>query len=172
MSSPNYVSPGGEVVVDQFVSNEHWDEAREALSAAGVDLAVFEGEGTNLSIVRAMAHAKVEREISGQQAPQEQLARLGKAYERSVDRLIGQVTEVQEQITSARFGFCAFGIAVPNPDYQPPVVTHRADGGVSISYPSNSWNNNRYIFLDRTALKIWPRQARSASITLLYQERI
>lgn len=189
--TPNFRSPGGEVVADCFVSDEHWQGVQADLQSAGVDWTVFYGEGSNLAMVKKLAPFQLSAggatspvhknkpvpfrldDTDGRITNPDQRQRLNKAWDRSVQRLCQQVSAVGLQIEGAGYGFCAFGLALPNPDYVPVVA--------EIDEKSGNWcwretrehhERDPYVFYGESEVRRVPVVCDKMAVTLLYRECI
>ena len=133
MSRANYQSPKGEVLVVSFLDDDHWAKARDVITEAGADFSSFIGKDGSIQPVRNLAR-KIRTVGS-------------KEWQNTVSQLCNDVAEVEQTIKDSPYGFCNFGLAVPNPDYEPPVSKENPDGSFSVSF--SRINGDEYLFVGK-----------------------
>lgn len=130
---PNFRSPGGEVLVVDFISPERWAEAKADLDAAGIDFDKFIGKKGSVHPVR---NARYDSTSSDR-------------WRGAVSRLWGEVEEIRGMLDETPRRGVRFGLAIPSPLYEPPVSRVTEGGGLSTSFSGH----DEYEFMgDETAL--------------------
>ena len=115
---PNFRSPGGEVLVVDFITPEHWAEAKADLDAAGIDFDRFIGKKGSVYPVRNARYDSTSSE----------------RWQGAVSRLWGDVQEVRSMLDETRRRSVRFGLAIPSPLYEPPVSRVTEGGGLSTTF--------------------------------------
>ncbi len=138
----SFKTPHGEFIFASFVTQDHFTDTRQALAEAGVSLKPLVDEDGSVLPVRKLAIARTHPS-----AP---------VWRNVVSRLYEDVEIVRSGIKSAGYGFCSFGVATPNLDYEGPVVTRDPDGRASASHSKFDGNEFNFLREDQLKERHWP----------------